>query len=308
MMYIFIGGHTMKEKKAAPAVKTSPAPEDVWMYIQETGRLIREIAVEADRQLAETKKERREAEKQRREAAAEAEKQRREVAAEADRQRREVAAEADKQRREAEKERREAEKEADRQLAETKKERREAAAEADKQLAETKKLIADLTAKTDKQLADVGEKINKLTTHIGAVDERLGDIVEGLMTSNLLEKFKALGYDFDDEIANCTIREKGTKRMLAELDMLLLNGTMALAIEAKARMTVKDVDQHLKHMRILHDNPNNLLRGKKLYGAMAGAKMTKKSRNYAMQRGFFVLEASGDTVKIAMPVGKPAVW
>jgi hypothetical protein len=73
-------------------------------------------------------------------------------------------------------------------------------------------------------------------------------------------------------------------------------------------MTIKDVDQHLKHMNLLHNNPNNLLRGKKLYGAMAGAKMTERSRNYAMKRGFFVLEASGDTVKIAMPAGKPAVW
>jgi hypothetical protein len=61
-------------------------------------------------------------------------------------------------------------------------------------------------------------------------------------------------------------------------------------------------------MNLLHNNPNNLLRGKKLYGAMAGAKMTERSRNYAMKRGFFVLEASGDTVKIEMPAGKPAVW
>jgi hypothetical protein len=41
---------------------------------------------------------------------------------------------------------------------------------------------------------------------------------------------------------------------------------------------------------------------------MAGAKMTARSRDYAIKRGFFVLEASGDTVKIEVPVGKPAVW
>jgi hypothetical protein len=88
----------------------------------------------------------------------------------------------------------------------------------------------------------------------------------------------------------------------------MFNGTIALAIEAKAQMTVHDVNEHLKQMAILHSTPNRLLNGKKLYGAMAGAKMTRQAKNYAIQKGFFVIEPAGDTVNIEVPVGKPAVW
>jgi predicted RNase H-like nuclease (RuvC/YqgF family) len=205
--------------------------------------------------------------------------------------------------------------ETDKQIAETSKETRELremirelTAKTDKQIADIGKEIRELTAKTDKQIAETGKEIAALNQHLGSLDNDIGALVEGMLTSDLFEKFHELGYDFDDAIANCTIREKGSRRMLAELDMLMLNGTMALAIEAKTRMTIKDVDQHLNRMKLLHNNPNNLLSGRKLYGAMAGAKMTARSRDYAMKRGFFVLEASGDTVKIEMPVGKPAVW
>ena len=211
----------MAKKKEAAAVRTSPTPEEVWVYLQETGDLIRELTAKTDKQIAELSK----------------------------------------------------------------------------GTAETKALIAE----TDKQ-------IKLLNQHLGSVDADIGALVEGMLTSNLFEKFHDLGYDFDDAIANCTIREKGSKRMLAELDMLMLNGTMALVIEAKTRMTIKDVDQQLSRMKLLHNNPNTLLGGRKLYGAMAGAKMTARSKDYAMKRGFFVLEASGDTVKIEVPVGKPAVW
>jgi hypothetical protein len=72
-------------------------------------------------------------------------------------------------------------------------------------------------------------------------------------------------------------------------------------------MTIGDVDEHLKQMDILHNNPNNLLRGKKLYGAMAGAKMTERAKNHAIKQGFFVLQPSGETVTI-MPAEKLAVW
>jgi hypothetical protein len=50
------------------------------------------------------------------------------------------------------------------------------------------------------------------------------------------------------------------------------------------------------------------LEGKKLYGAVAGIKISKTSKNYAKGKGLFVLEPAGDTVKIEAPDGDPAVW
>jgi hypothetical protein len=130
----------MNEKKETGA---SPTPEEVWAYLQETGRLMREWSAEADKR----------------------------------------------------------------------------SAEAEKRSAETDKRFVE----TEEQLKKMINKVDEVANHIGGLKNSLGEIVEGLMTSDLFEKFNALGYDFDDAITNCTIREKGTKKLLAELDMLMLN-------------------------------------------------------------------------------------
>ena len=46
----------MAKKKEAAAVRTSPTPEEVWAYLQETGRLMREWSAAADQRNAETEK------------------------------------------------------------------------------------------------------------------------------------------------------------------------------------------------------------------------------------------------------------
>jgi hypothetical protein len=96
--------------------------------------------------------------------------------------------------------------------------------------------------------------------------------------------------------------------VLAEIDCLLLNTDIALVAEVKASMTRGDVEKHLTRMKVLSGKQNGLLKDKKLYGAMAGIKISEKTKEYAKSKGLFVLEPSGNTVKIEAPAGKPAVW
>jgi hypothetical protein len=181
--------------------------------------------------------------------------------------------------------------------------------------AESRKRMEERDAKVDKEFAELRERmeetrkiVDTVSKNLGGVGNTLGDIVEGMLTSDLFKKFFLMGYDFDESISNYDVCEKGTKRLLAEVDKLMFNGTIALAIEAKATLSVHDVNEHLKQMAVLQSAPNRLLNGKKLYGAMAGAKITRKAKNYALQKGFFVIEPSGDTVTIASPEGKPTAW
>jgi hypothetical protein len=69
------------------------------------------------------------------------------------------------------------------------------------------------------------------------------------------------------------------------------------------------VDEHLERMETLkgywkeHDDKRKLL------GAVAGAIGKKDARDHAVRSGFYVIEQSGDTVKIEMPVGfTPKAW
>jgi Holliday junction resolvase-like predicted endonuclease len=194
---------------------------------------------------------------------------------------------------------------------ETDKQFQQSKAEHDRMIAETDKKFQETDKKfqeTDQELKETGRLVDKLSKNIGGLGNDIGDFAEGLLTSDLLKEFHALGLDFDTTLHNIEINERGTRRPLAELDCLLLDTDIALVIEVKATLTRGNVDQHLNRMKVLSTKDNGLLRGKKLYGAMAGIKASKTTKEYARTKGLFVLEPSGNTVRIEAPVGKPAVW
>jgi hypothetical protein len=134
-------------------------------------------------------------------------------------------------------------------------------------------------------------------------------MAEGLMASDLYEHFEKQGLKFDVSLQNYKVKDKKTGSLLAEVDMLLVNGTIAMAVESKTTMTRGDVDKHEERMNILRNKPNPLLGKRKMYGAMAAVKTSSKARKYAIEKGFYMIELSGGMVKIEMPKGfKPKTW
>ncbi|MDR3302450.1 MAG: hypothetical protein LBT01_08005 [Spirochaetaceae bacterium] len=188
--------------------------------------------------------------------------------------------------------------------AELAEERKKAEAELAKERKITEHMMRELDVKLDKLEANV----TRVTANVGGLNNDIGAFAEGLLTSDLFEIFTTLGLDFDTALHNVVIRERGTKRKLAELDCLLFNPDEALIIEVKARLTIGDIEKHLTRIKILSEAPNDLIGGKKLYGAVAGIKIREKTKDYAKKKGLFVMEPSGDTVNVEMPVGEPAVW
>ena len=48
---------------------------------------------------------------------------------------------------------------------------------------------------------------------------------------------------------------------------------------------------------------------RKYHGAIAGAVLSEKMRQLILQHGFYLIEQTGDTVKITLPEGfKPREW
>jgi hypothetical protein len=64
---------------------------------------------------------------------------------------------------------------------------------------------------------------------------------------------------------------------------------------------MKDVDRHLKRMELIREHPPAEVAEKKLVGAMAGGIVEADVRRYAWERGFFVLELTGDAVELIPP-------
>jgi len=81
-----------------------------------------------------------------------------------------------------------------------------------------------------------------------------------------------------------------------------------MLVEVKTKLTTEDVKEHverLENMRAYAD-----LHGDKriFLGAVAGVVMTPHVKKYALGRGFYVIEPSGETFNITPPSGKPKEW
>jgi predicted AAA+ superfamily ATPase len=133
-------------------------------------------------------------------------------------------------------------------------------------------------------------------------------LAEHLVTPNIAEKFRALGYAFTRAGPDVEFFDRNGKA-LTEVDVWLENGDFVMAVEVKSRPRKRDVEDHVKRMGILRSYLDQRNDGRKLLGAIAGAIVTKELRDTIIEQGFYVIEQSGDTVKIEPPTGfEPRIW
>ena len=162
---------------------------------------------------------------------------------------------------------------------------------------------------TDRRMQETARRMKETDRRIGELSNRFGELAEHLVVPNIKEKFNALGYTFDKISQNIDISDDLDRYSGAEIDILLENGDIAIAVEVKAKTLYKDVDRHAERMEVLRRWADRHNDKRKFLGAVAGAILTKEVRNYALKAGFYVIEQTGDTVKIDAPKGfKPREW
>ena len=168
------------------------------------------------------------------------------------------------------------------------------------EVALSQKETARRQEETDRIVKEIGKRLGDFTNSFG-------DVVEHLIAPNLLEKFKALGFDFEEASTRHKIRNKKND-ISFEIDVFLQNGDTAMLVEIKANLTISDINKHitrLEKMRKLAD-----FRGDKrrFLGAVAGIVVEDDEREYALNQGFFLIEPSGEDYNITPPYNKPKVW
>jgi hypothetical protein len=201
-----------------------------------------------------------------------------------------------------------------RYLAEDRKSQKEAIAEAVKRqeaaLDEAtkwhKELLEEESKKREASAKDWEKRMKDLEKNIGGVSNRLGDVVEHLVASGIISRFKELGYTFNELSRNCLVLAPNGQRR--EVDVELHNGKDIMLIEIKAKPTDEDIDDHVERITFLRNL--NKYPDKTVYGAIAGATFNEGVKKYALKNGFFVIEQSGDTMRIETLGGKftPKKW
>jgi hypothetical protein len=162
---------------------------------------------------------------------------------------------------------------------------------------------------TDRQFKETALRMKETDRRIGELSNRFGELAEHLVAPSIREKFNALHYTFDKISQDVDINDAQDRYSGAEIDILLENGDIAIAVEVKAKPNYKDVERHIERMEVLRRWAGRHDDKRKFRGAIAGAIMPKEVRNYVLKAGFYVIEQTGDTVKIDVPKGfTPREW
>jgi hypothetical protein len=183
------------------------------------------------------------------------------------------------------------------------------------ELRENQEKVARQIEETGRQIEETGRQMKETDRQMKETDRRLGrlgnsfgELAEHLVLPNILEKFKAKGYVFTKAGSDVQFKDQGGKT-IAEVDIWLENGDSVLAIEVKARLREKDVEDHMRRMGVLRAYFDDHRDTRKLLGAMAGAVMMEEARIRAETEGFYVIEQTGDTVRIVETEGwTPKEW
>ena len=158
---------------------------------------------------------------------------------------------------------------------------------------ETKQFLREMSQETDRQMKETDRKIGRL-------GNRFGELAEHLVAPGIKDKFNELNFTFEQISKDIKISDS-KDRCIAEIDIMLENGDTVMAVEVKAKPLEQDVDDHVNRMEVLRRRADARGGRRKFQGAIAGAIMSDSVRNYAHKTGFYVIEQTGDTVKISIP-------
>jgi hypothetical protein len=198
--------------------------------------------------------------------------------------------------------------ESDKRFKEIAEQMKESAEESDKRFKEIAEQMKESAEEADRRFKETGKLLKETGRQLGDVHNRLGELVEHIIVPNILQKVKPLGYKFKYVRKRCEFMDKNF-RLIAEADIVLINGEYIMIIEVKTVLKVKDVDNHLERLERIRRDACPPDESHRLIGCVAGAVVDEAVKRYAHKKGFYVLEQSGDTLKLDVPEGfNPRMW
>ena len=157
--------------------------------------------------------------------------------------------------------------------------------EAERAKKETERLMRETWA----QMKDTDKKIKELSTRFGSTT---GHIIEGLMAPAAFKMLQDAGFHVNRCYKNLKRKSKDPE-MAMEIDELLLNDTVAIAVEVKTSCDSKDIDNFLERMKRFKTlYPEN--KDKDVYVAIAAVNYERDADTYAHKCGLLVIRASED--------------
>ena len=130
------------------------------------------------------------------------------------------------------------------------------------------------------------------------------------MFTDLGSKFNVHGHRFPKDAQGRVRFFDENGNTLAEIDKLLENGKVMLAVEIKSKLKQDDVDNHIERLSIISKHNEKHGDNRLVLGAVAGGIVADNVQKYAQGKGLYVLVRNGKSVDLAvMPSGfEPTAW
>jgi len=178
------------------------------------------------------------------------------------------------------------------------------------EIAEMQKETGRIKKETAESLKETDRIVKRNGKQMGELHRRFGQLAEHLVAPGIVRRFNEIGYHFD------LVATKGAKlydkhgKVKAEIDLLLENGKITILVEVKTRPLIKDIEHHIKRLELFRENMNLFNKGQRIIlGAIAGAIYEDDVKKAVCEAGMYVIEQSGDTMKIEIPDGFiPREW
>jgi len=181
--------------------------------------------------------------------------------------------------------------------------------ETDRKFQEASREAAERQKEIDLKFQEAAKQHKETERIIGKLGNRFGELVEHLVAPNIKEKFNELGFCFTKTGMDIEISDPHNPKADTEVDILLENGDIVVAVEVKSKPNNKDVNDHVRRMEILRGHADKKQDKRRYQGAIAGAIIGKAVRRCILTKGFYVIEQTGDTVHIPIPRGfKAREW
>lgn len=166
--------------------------------------------------------------------------------------------------------------------------------DADKRSQEADRRSKDADRRSQEAEKRSQETFRKLRELADQFTSTIGHISEGLMAPAAKRIFKQAGFDLNHYYRNLHSKDKNGHAEM-EVDLLMLNGSIVIAVEIKTDCRKKDVDHFLRQMpkfkRLFPE-----FRDKQVLAAVAALNYDKDAAEYAGEQGLLVVRVSENDV------------
>ncbi len=182
---------------------------------------------------------------------------------------------------------------------------RRSQAEADERFRRSQTEADRRAAEADRRLARLEQIAANTSREVAGLTTRWGQFVENLVEPAVVRLFQARGIEVQETSRRLRSQRPGAEM---EIDILAVNGDIAVAIEVKSRLSRQDVEDFLVRLpKFKQAFPQ--YGSYHLHGAVAGIEIDAGVDRYAYQQGLFVIKRTGDTVTLANDLKfQPTAW